>query len=92
MINPSRQPLLPRIFGPTWEHLASFSRGTRQYMCFLNNQNGATYIEIVDPQASNPNLLFSKIEDEAEWNDCYMWLVEQKILKLKIGEEFFIAQ
>jgi hypothetical protein len=92
MINPARQPLLPRYFGPTWEHLATFSRGMREYMCFLDTTTGQSYIEIVNRQASDVNSLFLHIDDENEWNDCYMWLIEQKILRLKLGEEFYIAR
>lgn len=91
MINPSRQPLLPHLFGPRWEHLATFSRGLKQYICMLDGATGQSYIESLQVTASDANHLFEKIEDENEWNDCYMWLIEQKILKLKIGEEFFIA-
>jgi len=92
MLNPGRQPLLPHLFGPSWEHLATFTRGLREYCCFLDNRTGQSYIEIVNPDASDANHLFSQITDEQEWNDCYMWLVEQRILRLKLGEEFLVAR
>jgi hypothetical protein len=63
-----------------------------EYMCFLDTTTGQSYIEIVNRQASDVNSLFLHIDDENEWNDCYMWLIEQKILRLKLGEEFYIAR
>lgn len=88
MVNKARQPLRPQTFGPGWTHLATFSRGLQEYCCFQHQTDGKVYIERLNP--SNPNL-FEAIASDSEWDDCFMWLVQQQILYVKVGGEFFVA-
>lgn len=78
LVSDIRQLLPIHIFlnGP-WIHLATVKRGLKEYMAFNKMGTRITYIEEVDN--THPGLL-KKIDDEAEWQDVYKFLLEKGCL------------
>lgn len=81
-------------FPPTWFqsgdfiHKASFVRGFKQYMCFVDRKTGLWYVEEVSDVGQQ---LFKLITDESEWQDCVDWLRYQGILTVDKKKEFEIG-
>ena len=83
LVSDVRQELPAGIFrGGPWIHLATVKRGFDEYVCFSHKTNHThTYIEEID--VHHPGC-FKKIEDDALWQDLYLFLKD--VGALRIGD------
>ncbi len=79
------QPLNPAIFtnGP-WIHIATISRGFKEYMAFRKANENHVFVEEVDN--THPGLL-KKIQNEAEWEDVIAFCMETGLLRVGVDSE-----
>lgn len=80
-----------KFLGGPWVHLATVTRGLKEYVAFQKLNSIDVYIEEVDP--TDPNL-FKQIVDDTEYSDLYYFLLTRgclaiagKDLELKGGQE-----
>jgi hypothetical protein len=79
------QLLDPNIFkGGPWVHLATFTRGFKEYMAFKKFRNKEVYVEVIDPK--EPGLL-KIIKDDNEWKDAIAFLTDSKLLEVGCRKE-----
>lgn len=80
VVNDIVQPLDTKVFrGGPWVHLATITRGMKEYMAFKHVRGRQTWIEEVDP--TTPGLM-KKIEDENEWRDLVAFLTAARLLEV----------
>jgi len=65
--------------GGPWIHLATVTRGLKEYMAFKHLKGSQVYVEEVDP--TTPGLL-KKIADENEWQDIVSFLTAARLLEV----------
>ena len=89
IINDVMQPLLPKVFGPGWIHLATVKRGFREYVAFKKATSDKVWIEIVDIHDRN---VFKQIEDENEWLELALFLHDARLLEVGNRREIAVGK
>jgi hypothetical protein len=79
LVTDVRQELPTNTFsGGPWIHLATVKRGFNEYVCFTHKlRHNKTYIEEIDIHTPGA---FKKIEDDALWQDLYLFLKDRGCL------------
>ena len=79
------QILNPDIFkGGPWVHLATFTRGFKEYMAFKEFRGKKVFIELLDPKEPG---LFKEIKEDSEWQDAFSFLRDSKLLEIGYRKE-----
>ena len=74
------QALDPKVFqGGPWIHLATITRGFKEYMAFKHKTSRNVWVEEVD--STTPGLL-KKITDDNEWDDIISFLTAGRLLEV----------
>jgi hypothetical protein len=90
--NAAYQPLIALNKTPTgrhYVHLATVTRGFKEYMAYLDRDTNEIWIDELDPK--EPWLL-KVIKDDNEWNDIRNFLEEAKLLRVGTDEEILITE
>lgn len=61
--------------GGPWVHLATVTRGLREYVCLLHGPTQEVYVEEITATGN-----FNKIEDESLWQDLVKFLVSKGVV------------
>lgn len=61
--------------GGPWIHLATATRGFKEYVCLLHEPTQEVYVEEISTTGH-----FSKIEDESLWQDLVKFLVSKGVV------------
>lgn len=61
--------------GGPWTHLATVTRSLKEYVCLLHEPTQEVYVEEISATGR-----FSKIEDEALWQELVTYLVSKGVV------------